>query len=432
MALLRDTKARAKRIDLAYFKKPHPFRRWRLLLSLVLPLAGAAWLGALAGAGDDRVYTSGALAARHSMLEKDCKACHTSGWGGRYLDGEGWQRDLDAACLKCHDAPVHHANATSQVRGPQGLETSTRCSLCHVEHENAARLAQVPDRHCVSCHGDLKTTSGEAAFARQIRSFTDGHPEFALLARKAKDPTIVKFNHQVHMKPPAGPKREKLHEDLKRLAGRPGIDATGLACSYCHRGDTPGAAYLAPIHYETHCRDCHALKVEDQPVPHETPNVVRDFLRSRLAAKGKGGEDLAVQTLEVEGPLFTSDTVNCSKCHETKEAEDPLAAPPALARTGLRPGPAGDEGAPRRWMNHAFFNHDTHRPMRCVECHAGIEGSPETDKLHMPGVAVCVKCHAPPPAGSGVASTCTTCHTYHDKTRRRPGDGRTAVGEGPK
>ena len=32
MALLRDTKARAKRIDLTYFRQLSPFRRWKRAL----------------------------------------------------------------------------------------------------------------------------------------------------------------------------------------------------------------------------------------------------------------------------------------------------------------------------------------------------------------------------------------------------------------
>jgi hypothetical protein len=427
MALLRDTKARAKRIDLAYFKKSHPFRRWKRILSILLPAAGGVWLAAMAGARDERIYTSGGLAARHAMLEKNCIACHTSGWGGRYLDPSGWQERLDTACLSCHDGPVHHANAVDQVRGPKGRESASRCSTCHVEHEGAHKLAQVADRHCVTCHGDLKTSSGEPSFERRIDAFWKGHPEFDLLAQKAKDPTVVKFNHAVHLKPDSAPKRDKLQEDLKRLAGRPGIDAAGLGCAFCHRGEGAGA-YMAPIHYESHCIDCHALKLEGQPVPHEAPNVVRDFLRSRLAVKGKGGEDLAVQVIEVESPIYTSDTVNCGKCHQVKDADDPLVAPPAVVRTGLRPGPAGNDGAPRRWFGQAFFNHDTHRTLRCLECHGGAETSKDTADLLMPAKAACLRCHAPSPAG-GVASACSTCHTYHDKTRQRPADGRLNIGE---
>ena len=35
----RTTKKRAQRIDLNYFKRPHPFRRWRFWLSVAVPLA---------------------------------------------------------------------------------------------------------------------------------------------------------------------------------------------------------------------------------------------------------------------------------------------------------------------------------------------------------------------------------------------------------
>ncbi|HEX7901062.1 MAG TPA: hypothetical protein VF950_25100 [Planctomycetota bacterium] len=429
MALLRDTKARAKRIDLTYFKKPHPFRRWKRWLSILVPTAAAVWIAGAALKKDDRLYTSGGLAARHAMLDKQCSACHTSTWGQRYLDPAGWQSKLDASCLKCHDGPVHHANATTQISGPPGAERAATCSQCHREHEGSERLAKVTDRQCVTCHGDLKKTGKEPhpavclggaghEIAPSIRSFEDGHPEFALYALKAKDPTVLSFNHAVHMNPDTPLKKETLQGQLKALAGRRGVEgadgARRLGCSYCHSTSTPGGAAMAPILYETHCVDCHALKVDNQPVPHEAPNVVRDFLRSRLAAKGKGGEELAVQVLEVESPLYTSDVVNCGKCHQVKEADDPLVAPPTVARSGARTGPPGDEGRPRRWMAHASFSHDTHRTLRCLECHPGGDTSAKTSDLLMPNKASCLVCHS---RAGGVVSTCVTCHTYHDKTK---------------
>ncbi|HEX5631912.1 MAG TPA: hypothetical protein VFX50_01750, partial [Gemmatimonadales bacterium] len=354
-------------------------------------------------------------------------------------DPAGWQAKLDAACMKCHDGPVHHANATSQVS--QGGDRASNCSRCHREHEGPGRLASVKDRQCVSCHADLKTTGkephpavcpagGAHEIAPKIRSFQDGHPEFALFARQVKDPTALAFNHAVHMNPDTPLKKQTLQDQLKALAGRRGVEgaegARKLGCAYCHSSATPGGASMAPVLYETHCMDCHALKVEDQPVPHEAPNVVRDFLRSRLAAKGKGGEDLAVAVLEVEQPLFTADTVNCSKCHQVKEADDPLAAPPAVARTGVRTGPPGDEGRPRRWMAHATFNHDTHRTLRCLECHPGGDTSSKTSDVLMPRMSTCAKCHGP---AGGVVSTCVTCHTYHDKTKVPPDAARLGIGE---
>lgn len=437
MALLRDTKARAKRIDLAYFKKAHPFRRWKRWLSILVPAAAAALIAAAAVAKDDRLYTSGGLAARHAMLETQCAACHRSGWAERYLDPSAWQAKLDAACLSCHDGALHHANATHQVRGA----VATNCSQCHREHESAHRLAAVRDVQCVSCHGSLKTTGKEAhpeacpagpehAIAPSIRSFEDGHPDFALFTRKVEDPTKVSFNHAVHMNPDTALKKETLQGQLKALAGRPGIEgaegARGFACSYCHASSTPGGAAMAPILYEKHCMDCHGLKIGDEAVPHEEPREIRDFLRSLLAAKGKGGDELADEVAEAEIPLYTSDPSGCMKCHASDLGDDFPAKPPVVARTGLRPGPIGDEGRPRRWMAHAFFNHDTHRTLRCVECHAGADKSAKTSDVLMPRKDACVACHG---ARGGVISTCVTCHTYHDKTKPRSEASRLGIGD---
>lgn len=436
MALLRDTKARAKRIDLAYFKKAHPVRRWKRILCLLLPALGVAWVAFAAVRKDDRLYTSGELSPRHKMLDRQCAACHTAGWGERYVDPAAWQAKLDAACLNCHDGPVHHANATSQVSGAKGAEKSAQCSLCHLEHEGSHRLSAVADRHCIGCHADLKTGGAEAhpatcpvgadhGISRVIRSFQDGHPEFALLAKKAKDPSAVKFNHHVHLGSGTAGQQEQIQADLKnKLAGRPGIEAKGtdgrltMACAYCHKSATPGGAYLAPVHYEAHCADCHALKAGAADLPHESPQIVRDFLRSRLVLKdgAEAGEALAAELAQVEEPLYNSAPQKCMKCHEGKASDEVNGPLPVLKPTGLRPGAAGNEGAPRRWMTHAVFNHDTHRTLSCVECHKGADASKDTADLLMPDRATCLKCHVP---STGIASTCVTCHTYHDKTRPR-------------
>jgi len=39
-----STKIRAKRIGLSYFKEPHPFRRWKFILSVAAPLVAGLWL----------------------------------------------------------------------------------------------------------------------------------------------------------------------------------------------------------------------------------------------------------------------------------------------------------------------------------------------------------------------------------------------------
>jgi hypothetical protein len=438
MALLRDAKARAKRIDLAYFRRLHPFRRWRRILSIAAPVAAAAWIAAMAARGDERIYNSGALAARHSMLETKCASCHATPWAMRYTDPAGWQEKLDQACLKCHDGPVHHLNATGFARGPKGHETAARCSQCHVEHKDAPRLARVGDRNCTTCHADLKTNgrephpaacpvgAGHAIHAR-IERFDRGHPEFALLEKKAPDPSVVSFNHAVHLHPDTAPKRELIQSQLKKISGKRGVEGAAdgtlaLGCAYCHTPTPPGA-YMAPLLYETHCMDCHAVKLKDEHVPHRAPDVVRDFLRSRLAATAKGPDALAEQVTEAEIPLYTSDPDGCMKCHKTDLGPNFPAAPPVVSRTGLRPG---TDGAPRRWFAHATFNHEAHRELRCLECHAAADGSRLTSDVLMPSQGLCVRCHGP---AGGVAYTCATCHLYHDKSRERPAEGRLRVGD---
>ena len=47
----RTAKALAQRIDLNYFKRPHPFRRLKLVLSIAVPSAVLLWLGGNAAGG---------------------------------------------------------------------------------------------------------------------------------------------------------------------------------------------------------------------------------------------------------------------------------------------------------------------------------------------------------------------------------------------
>src|SRR5919204_5168149 len=70
------TKTRAKRIELHYFKRLYPFRRWKLILSIALPTIAAASLLVLAARGDQRVYTSGPVSTAHAMFNVQCGQCH--------------------------------------------------------------------------------------------------------------------------------------------------------------------------------------------------------------------------------------------------------------------------------------------------------------------------------------------------------------------
>jgi hypothetical protein len=419
MPTLRDTKVRAQRIDLTYFRRPPPYRRWRRILSIAVSILAAAWVAFMALRRDERIYNSGPLATRHAMLETRCGTCHDSSWSARLSDPAGWQERLDTACLTCHDGPVHHGNMTAGLRGPKEAPTSSRCSQCHVEHKGSTKLAEVRDANCTACHADLKTTGADPSYHARISAFTEGHPEFALLAKRTPDPTAVAFNHSVHLHPDTEAKRTLFQAQLKKLQGRRGIEEGRISCVYCHP-PAPTGAYTAPVNYEAHCRDCHPLKLKEAPVPHETPDRVRDFLRSRLAKDGKGGDALAEQVTEAEIPLFSSDPDGCMKCHKTDLGADFPVAAPVVTRTGI------PKGAPRRWFIHSTFNHETHRELRCTECHGAAETSKFSADVLMPPRELCAKCHSP---SGGVPSTCVTCHLFHDKSRERSPEGRLKIGD---
>ena len=72
MARTRTTKKLAQRIDLNYFKRPTPFKRAKLLLSFIVPLVAAGWIGWRGFAHDSRVYSSGRMSEAHAVLDMAC------------------------------------------------------------------------------------------------------------------------------------------------------------------------------------------------------------------------------------------------------------------------------------------------------------------------------------------------------------------------
>lgn len=179
----RTTKGLAKRIELTYYQKPHPFRRWWRRLCLVVPLLGVLWLVGMAAVGDQRIYTSGPVTTAHTMIDAACERCHievpreaprpgatppatpapgvaapgaAAAKAGLPVHTGGWflRRVSDGACLTCHDGSIHHGTQTVEPR----------CAACHLEHTGRTTLAFITDRHCTQCHADLKTRGGTSEF----------------------------------------------------------------------------------------------------------------------------------------------------------------------------------------------------------------------------------------------------------------------------
>ncbi len=465
MARTRTTKKLAQRIDLNYFKRPTPLKRAKFWLSLLLPLLALVWIAWRGFSGDHRVYSSGRMSKAHAVLEKECAACHAQKAGAFYA------KAADSACLDCHDGPIHHATQTP----------TPACATCHTDHRGRINIAAASNQACAECHADLKASGNSARFASHIRSFEDGHPQFAALQEGSRDSGTIKLNHAIHMKL------------IRRGPNGPNVQ---LECGNCHRATvadadltyaeeryraatvsfkdtdefmplrsetlkTPravtGLELMAPVKFANACAGCHLLTFDkrfDDGVPHDKPGVIRLFLvktfREYIAAhpaevrvrrdpsRDLTGKPLppAVRTLtpaqwveertaEAEDLLWRK---TCKQCHAlvpfasgSKRKIDMLVKlrGDALEISGI---PAelpyiAPANITLRWMPHAKFDHAAHTGFTCVSCHAKALTSTESSDILLPGIETCKTCHAPGPEHA--ESRCFECHTYHDWSKRK-------------
>ncbi|HVL66789.1 MAG TPA: cytochrome c3 family protein [Vicinamibacterales bacterium] len=445
---IRTAKKLAQRIDLNYFKRRQGLGRWRLILSLAVPLLGLLWLGGLAAAGNRAPYSSGPVASAHAFIENKCEVCHQRDTSFR-------AHVADKACLTCHSAPGHPPSrplAASAGRVAHPTEQPD-CATCHREHQGRGGLAAaVPDRFCVDCHADLTpgatpapppardeipappgrpapATSGPWPTVRSVRAFPSGHPEFAVLREPFRDPGHLRFNHQVH-----------LREDLRGPDG-----AETLECTTCHKPQlvrTAGAEkrvtnLMTSVTYDQQCARCHPLFFDeriDRPAPHVAIREVRPFvqqaLREYIAANPQAiwEREGAARRLPLNFPRDPEPVVRtadewvrlranradrllvertCAYCHGTSYHVDGTDdSSPKFAPTNLR----------KEWMSRARFDHAPHLMVQCGSCHAAADSRDTADVL-MPSVATCAACHAP---GKGAPSQCADCHGYHDWTQATP------------
>jgi len=434
---VRTTKKLAKRIDLQYFTKPHPFRTWRLWLSILVPVVAVVWFAAMRANGQ-KVYSAGPLSASHAVLGKRCEVCHVTTLGIFRA------KVNDNACLKCHDAPAHHIDRVT---------FTPSCGSCHAEHKGSLRLAHTSDFSCTQCHADLRTRSGSTQYVQQVKGFDKQHPEFAVFRLGTIDPGQIKLNHYAHLRSnlagPDGPVQMDC-QDCHRTAG---INASW---PYAMNATKPvpadesadirasrSSSYMAPILYASQCAGCHVKDLEfdkrfDQPAPHDKPEVVQAFLIQKysdyfathpgaisepvrperilpgkmklpLSAPHTRQEWIDLQVTLGDRLLFDK---GCKLCHVMVESNTPL---PAVAKSSI----------PERWLLHANFSHNSHRLLTCVACHNGAPDSRDTKDVLLPGIASCRSCHEQQGGKRDAANgNCSECHAYHDWSRAQPTKGK--------
>ena len=456
MARTRTTKKLAQRIDLNYFKRPTPLKRAKLGLSILLPALALAWIAWLVLAKNTSVYSSGSMAEAHAVLTNDCAACHVQ------KAGVFAQKAEDSACLSCHDGPIHHHVATKNVA----------CAQCHNEHRGRINLLAASNENCSQCHSDLKASGGTSNYANAILSFSDGHPEFAVVrsqgGSKPADPGTIKLNHALHMKlirrGPTGPLVQLQCGNCHRPAAAPADmtygDAKYVAASTTYKASdellpvkqetlpphdlSNGRELMAPVKFATACASCHLLTFDkhfDEGVPHDKPEVVHAFLVTKFTQyiAGHPGDvrvvrdpsrDLAGKVPQPEVRILTpaqwvaertADAEQllwrktCIQCHALSVGGASVSATVPTAPSVLPVVAAANTTV--KWMPHAKFDHQAHTGFTCVSCHAQALTSTLTTDVMMPGIATCQTCHAP--GLDHAESRCFECHTYHDWAKRK-------------
>jgi Cytochrome c7 and related cytochrome c len=361
MARTRTTKAVAQRIDLNYFKRSTPFKRAKLWLAVVAPMVALVWIGWHFLAGDARAYSSGRLSPAHAVLEKECAACHARPVGGFSASA------ADSACLACHDGPAHHPGTASGA-------PELACAECHTEHRGRVKLAAASTRNCAACHADLSAAAIDSQFAKNIRSFADGHPDFAALrpldGGLPRDSGTIKLNHALHMtairRGPNGPiirlncgdcHRPSLTTDEHWEYGDKNYaDATVsyTAAESFEPGGSRGLPakqpwsdrqLMAPVKFANACVGCHSLAFDkrfEEGVPHDRPMVIHAFLikkfreyilghpnelnQMRAPLRSLAGKQSVLTTRRVSADDWITEQVStseellwhktCSQCHE--------------------------------------------------------------------------------------------------------------------
>ncbi len=415
---VRTAKQRAQRIDLNYLKHAHGLKRWRVLLSLALPLAALLWVTAYATAGSRAPYSAGPVSSAHAFAEMRCEVCHK----GATATAGFRAHTTDSACVTCHDAPAHAALQTPPSPG---------CATCHQDHRCRVQLAKTDYGFCVECHGDVKLAPGPAKLAAVAGAFPSGHPEFAVLKTGASDPARLRFNHAVHLKDslrgPNGPEKLECASCHKPEVGRPGAKTRGPATT----------GLMAPVTYEQNCAGCHPLFFDErieQAAPHAKPETVRAFVQQALAGyiQAHPGDiskpDSAFRRVPLnfprppEAPAKNAKewverrasanehrlwNTTCAECHERRSPFLGSAGLPVYLPTNVT----------TRWMPRAAFDHTPHLMVTCASCHSGVDASTKTSDVLLPNQAVCATCHSPK---KGAETRCFECHQYHDWKKSHP------------
>ncbi|CAN5563609.1 hypothetical protein BH09PLA1_BH09PLA1_01090 [soil metagenome] len=299
-----STKLRSAHVDRLYVRRRHPFRSARFVCTFSAFAIALAWSILYGLPARSRVHDPGPLSSAHQQWQNDCRRCHNgidSGAPGIFKRAS--LAVSDSACLQCHDGAIHQSGQTHFISGDKSR--SSNCVACHLEHKGGEALAANQDQTCVQCHGNL---SGELAGAKTqvsnaIMAFDlNKHPKFGRSLQqqdgKPLDPTVLKFNHALHMNRPEIQSNCVLCHEQRQSSplAKPHAEKTPPPWKSAKDRSTAAIAssdgrYTQPVSYERHCQSCHpltALPGSEMTIAHEEMSLVRAQLRSASFTELKG------------------------------------------------------------------------------------------------------------------------------------------------
>jgi hypothetical protein len=442
--------------NLGYYRRLHPWRRTRLIVSLATIFGGLLAIWLFQKHGHETFFNAGKISTSHAKFADDCAQCHdrdavtgkfTEVLRDRFRNGVAVET-IDRKCETCHQKHSFHEANVVQNRS---------CSSCHQEHRGLDNLRLVASSQCAACHNNFATMTASVekgmhvprdafhrhphpaqqivfelprppqGFTATFASFWEAHPEFQLKRVNARDPDVLRFNHQRHF-----------------ASDIPPVNGQRLDCNYCHQLQPDGRFYQR-ISFAANCQACHSLQFDwrnpEMRIPHGNVDLVRTFLRSlpaqyadyarlkkgiserevpgyvaqqikQLRDQFHSGDELERAVFFTKDPYKPQQTMGaaargnftgCAFCHDVKAVAKsaPTIAKPILVD---------------RWMPQANFNHAKHqvdpttqKPLDCNLCHQAAQSRDTADVL-MPTKASCVMCHSPQ---GKIVAECITCHTYH-------------------
>lgn len=388
---------------------------------------------------NDNIWNTGGLANSHHTIATECNICHET----------AFISVKDSACKECHKNMYEHVDkAAHQVTM---LETS-ECAYCHREHNSSLGLKHYGGSVCIGCHKDIKDIVAKTNL-RDVSDFGDNHPEFmpTLLRNEGKDSVRVLIGDKKLLKESSGLRFDhKVHLAKEGIRGAKGT--VKMTCVDCHQPG-PGGIGFVSINMEKHCQSCHRLVfdayVPERELPHGDfqllMNVLEDFymtqalkggykdikLKPRKSSKDPKPQiktappkipDIVLKRRRPGIELTTEERLiamawakqkwrhvaeeviqyrSCSTCHIIEIIRND---PPDWR---LVPVTITDH-----WMKRARFNHFNHRTQDCADCHNAAK-SEDSEDVMMPGIANCRACHGGSGAKDRVASTCISCHKFH-------------------